>query len=249
MLVAKRNRNTSPPKVDPPLCWIVGTRLPLDVQVALLWDLVGMRRRLQPVEEEASTLPWLREPDDAPWATPLQDPWTVDGALGVEAGMMSVDLHGLSVALAVDVVRQLLRARLQRPVWRAVVGRGLNSPDGQPVVGPAVRAVLEEEHANWAIAGFHESSGHFDVEAMVAADPMERFRPKMVMHVIGILSANGFWVGRHVNRLEDGSTRIDLTVEKRGRVVWTFSANAPTKEDANKECYAALVDRFRHSVG
>jgi hypothetical protein len=74
--------------------------------------------RLQPLEEKAQSLPWAK-----------QRSWTMATHIWMESGLLTVDLHDLSVRLAMGVVTQVVSVGEQSHMGAVcfISGRGRHS--------------------------------------------------------------------------------------------------------------------------
>lgn len=115
------------------------------------------------IEDRAAGLPWAAE-----------RPWRRATHLGWDGGLPAVDLHDLSVRLALEVVRQLLEHPPPQGGWVVITGRGRHT-GGRSRLRDAVEARLAEEAAAGALRFYPQGPGRFtvvyDEEAVRAARP------------------------------------------------------------------------------
>lgn len=86
---------------------------------------------LAPVEEAARSLPWS-----------AQKPWRCTSHLGVSDGRVLIDLHDLSVGLALDVVERVVEAQPTTGAVVLITGRGKHT-GGRSKLREAVLADLQ----------------------------------------------------------------------------------------------------------
>ena len=78
----------------------------------------------------------------------------------------TLDLHGCTAEEAKTLVREFLADERAHGscLVRIIVGKGLRSPQGESVLGPAVRSVLVREQYSFVSAPWHEGGdGAIDV--------------------------------------------------------------------------------------
>lgn len=95
-------------------------------------DLHGLSEALAPVEVAARSLPWS-----------AQDPWRCTSHLGVSGGRPLIDLHGLSVRLALQVVACVVDTPVRTGAVVLITGRG-NHTGGRSKLRDAVLNDLRE---------------------------------------------------------------------------------------------------------
>ncbi len=76
-------------------------------------DLLTLRNNLEAVERRATSLPWS-----------ARRPWRCTTHLGVAGGLPTVDLHDLSVPLALDAVERIVALDLNCGGVVLITGRG-----------------------------------------------------------------------------------------------------------------------------
>ncbi len=107
---------------------------------ALTQDLSTLGAVLGPVEQKAKQLPWAGE-----------RPWTRSTHLGSTNGLPTVDLHSLSVRLALEVVHAVLESDLECGGAVLITGRGRHT-GGHSKLKNAVLAELERHQSTGRIA-------------------------------------------------------------------------------------------------
>lgn len=143
-------------------------------------DLRRLREILVATENDAADLPWAQE-----------RPWRADTHLGTADGLPAVDLHDLSVRLALDTVARVLGGDLQTGgvVW--ITGRGRRSGG----VSPLRRAVLGLLEAREGVVV--RPRGPARIEVIVDPDRARRARPGLgvlfwlvvALAVLGLIAA------------------------------------------------------------
>lgn len=108
-------------------------------------DLLGLQRALASIEHGASALPWAPE-----------RPWRTRTHLGVTDGRVALDLHDLSVRLALDAVGRALEVELSTGGLVLITGRGKHA-GGRSTLRDAVLAELEGRARRGDLT-FHPSS-------------------------------------------------------------------------------------------
>lgn len=107
-------------------------------------DLQRLAEALRPVERGARGLAWNKE-----------RPWKPETHLWVERGLVVLDLHDLSVRLALDALDAVVEQAeaLDGGAVALVTGRGRHSVDGRSRLRDAVGEALAEvaEQRGWAV--------------------------------------------------------------------------------------------------
>lgn len=112
--------------------------------VDLSGDLRELRAALRGISEQARKLPWAKE-----------RLWSPESHVFVEHGTLTVDLHDLSVRLAISAVERAVEVtpalRGGALVW--ITGKGRHNVDGRSPLREAVWDTLEEaaEREGWRL--------------------------------------------------------------------------------------------------
>ena len=105
-------------------------------------DVLRLREALATIEEDAKSLQWNEE-----------RPWKPETHVWEEGYCACVDLHDLSIKLALKVVERVAHAEITGGAVHFITGRGRHSIDGRSRLREAVTEALLElsEHNHWGL--------------------------------------------------------------------------------------------------
>lgn len=131
--------------------------------MSLTTDLQSLERLLAPVAEQSRALPWAKE-----------RAWRPSTHLSASNGLPAIDLHDLSVRLALDALRIAIDADLGTGGFVLVTGRGRHT-GGHSKLRDAVLDALTERRDRGELA--FRPLGPGRVEVVMAEDRVKAARP------------------------------------------------------------------------